>query len=305
MRVFVTGASGWIGSAIVPELLGAGHRVVGLARSDAAAAALAAAGAEVQRGTLDDLDVLRAAAAASDGVIHTAYKHDLSFSGDFQGAADADLLAIDALGEALVGSDRPFVIASGTAGLTPGVLGTEDDRPDPTTPGGARIRSEVATLALAARGVRSSSIRLSPTVHGQGDHGFIPIVIRAARAKGISAYIGDGSNRWPAVHRFDAARLFRLAAERGPAGSVFHAVADEGVPIRAVAEVIGRHLDLPVVSITPEEAGEHFGFLAGFLARDLPASSALTRERLGWEPTHPGLIDDLDQGHYFESSEGN
>jgi nucleoside-diphosphate-sugar epimerase len=306
MRVFVTGASGWIGSAVVPELIGAGHEVTGLARSDASAAALAAAGAKVHRGTLDDLDGLRSAAGASDGVIHLAFKHDIAFSGGFQAAADADRCAIETFGEVLAGSDRPFVIASGTLGLAPGRVATERDGHghDPGAPpliGGAQTRMANAqmTLSLASRGLRSSVVRLAPTVHGDGDHGFMATLVGIAADKGVSGYIGDGSNRWPAVHRLDAAHLFRLALEEAPAGSVLHAVADEGVPIRAIAEVIGRHLDLPVVAISPEDAGEHFTWLAGFLAADSPASSALTRELVGWQPTHPGLIDDLDQGHYF------
>ena len=305
MRVFVTGASGWIGSAVVPELIGAGHEVVGLARSDASAAALTAAGAEARGGTLDDLDSLRNAAAASDGVIHLAFKHDIAFSGDFQGAADADRRAVETIGEALVGSDRPFVIASGTLGLAPGRVGTERDGHDPDSAaplvGGAQARMANAqmTLSLASRRVRSSVVRLPPTVHGEGDHGFVATLIDVARDKGVSGYIGDGSNRWPAVHRLDAARLFRLALEKAPAGSTLHGVADEGVPIRDIADVIGRHLNLPVVAISHEDAGAHFAWLAGFLAADSPASSALTRELVGWQPTHPGLIDDLDQGHYF------
>jgi nucleoside-diphosphate-sugar epimerase len=306
MRVFVTGASGWIGSAVVPELIGAGHQVVGLARSDASADALAAAGAEVRRGTLDDLDTLRSAAAESDGVIHLAFKHDLAFTGNFEGAAEADRRAIETLGDALVASDRPFLIASGTLGLAPGRVATEEDMRDleraPTfLTGGPAIRAANAqmTLALASRGVRSSVVRLPPTVHGDGDHGFMATLVGIARDKGVAGYIGDGSNRWPAVHRLDAARLFRLGVETAPAGSALHAVADEGVPIRDIAEVIGRHLDLPVVSISAEDAGEHFTWLASFLGLDSPASSALTREQLGWQPTHPGLIDDLDQGHYF------
>jgi nucleoside-diphosphate-sugar epimerase len=306
MRVFLTGASGWIGSAVVPELIGAGHQVTGLARSDASAAALTAAGAQVQRGTLDDLDVLRSAAAASDGVIHLAFKHDIAFTGDFQGAADADTRAIETFGEVLADSGRPFVIASGTLGLAPGRVATERDGfvPDPAHAAfgpGPQIRLANAhrTLALASRGVRSSVLRLPPTVHGDGDNGFMATIVGIARDKGVSGYIGDGANRWPAVHRLDAAHLFRLAVEKAPAGSVLHAIADEGVPIRDIAEVIGRHLDVPVVSISPENAAEHFTWLAGFLGIDTPASSALTRELLGWQPTNPGLIDDLDKGHYF------
>jgi nucleoside-diphosphate-sugar epimerase len=305
MRVFVTGASGWIGSAVVPELIGAGHQVIGLARSDASAAALTAAGAEVHSGTLDDLDSLRRGAAASDGVIHLAFKHDLAFSGNFQGAADADRGAVETFGEALAGSGRPFVIASGTLGLAPGRVGTERDGhgPDSGTAhviGGAQTRMATAqtTVSFATRGVRSSVVRLPPTVHGDGDHGFVATLIDIARDTGVSGYIGDGSNRWPAVHRLDAAHLFRLALE-APAGSTLHGVADEGVPIRDIAEVIGRHLNLPMAAISPEDAAEHFTWLAGFLAADSPASSALTRELVGWQPTHPGLIDDLDQGHYF------
>jgi nucleoside-diphosphate-sugar epimerase len=305
MRVFVTGASGWIGSAVVPELIGAGHQVTGLARSDASAAALAAAGAEVLCGTLDDLDTLRRAAAASDGVIHLAFKHDIAFSGDFQGAADADRRAVEVFGEALAGSDRPFVIASGILGLTPGRVATEQDGRGSDAlahvGGGPQTRLGTAqlTLGLASRRVRSSVLRLPPTVHGAGDNGFMAALVGVARQKGVSSYIGDGSNRWPAVHRLDAAHLFRLALEQAPAGSVLHAVADEGVPIRAIAEVIGRQLNLQVVSIAPEEAGAHFGWLGAFLALDSPASSALTRELMRWQPTQPGLLDDLEQGHYF------
>jgi nucleoside-diphosphate-sugar epimerase len=309
MRVFVTGASGWIGSAVVPELIGAGHRVTGLARSDASAAALAAAGAEVQRGTLDDLDRLRDAAGASDGVIHLAFKHDLAFSGDFQGAADADRRAVETLGEALAGSDRPLVIASGTLGLAPGRVAREQDGHGPASAmaafgGGPQTRWATAelVLSLGSRGVRSSVVRLPPTNHGDGDNGFVAMLVGIAREKGVSGYIGDGRNRWTAVHRLDSAHLFRLALEQAPAGSTLHAVAEEGVPIRDIAEAIGRHLDLPVVSIAPEAAGEHFTWLAGFLAADSPASSALTRELLGWRPTHPGLIADLDEGHYFRQA---
>jgi nucleoside-diphosphate-sugar epimerase len=308
MRVFVTGASGWIGSAVVPELIGAGHQVTGLARSDASVAALTAAGAQAHRGTLDDLGSLWSAAAAAEGVIHLAFKHDIAFSGGFQGAADADRRAIETFGEALADSGRPFVIASGTLGLAPGRVGTERDGHGPGSAaahlsGGAQTRMANAqmTLSLASRSVRSSVVRLPPTVHGEGDNGFMAALAGIARDKGVSGYIGDGSNRWPAVHRLDAAHLFGLALEKAPAGSVLHAAADEGVLIRAVAEVIGRHLGLPVVAISPGDAAEHFGWLAGYLAADSPASSTLTRELLGWHPAHPGLIDDLDKGHYFHS----
>ncbi len=309
MRVFVTGASGWIGSAVVPELLGAGHQVIGLARSDASAAALTASGAEVHRGDLDDLDGLRDAAGASDGVIHLAFKHDLAFSGDFQGAADADRRAVETIGETLAGSDRPFVIASGTLGLAPGRVATEQDGHGPASamaafgPGPqARWATAELVLSLGSRDVRSSVVRLPPTNHGDGDNGFVAMLVGIARDNGVSGYIGDGTNRWTAVHRLDSARLFRLALEGAPAGSTLHAVAEEGVPIRDIAEAIGRHLNVPVVSISPEDAGEHFAWLAGFLAVDSPASSALTRELLGWQPTQPGLIADLDQGHYFQQA---
>ncbi|MCD7437365.1 SDR family oxidoreductase [Streptomyces lincolnensis] len=300
MRIFVTGASGWIGSALVPELLDAGHEVVGLARSDASAAALTAAGAEVVRGTVDDLDVLGTTAAASDGVVHLAFKHDIAFSGDFRGAAEADRRAADTLGDALAGTDRPFVLASGFAGLDQGRVSTERDMPttndSPTTIRAVTARS---VLDLAARGVRSSVVRLSATCHGEGDHGFMATLVAIARAKGVSGYLGDGANRWPAVHRLDAARLFRLTVEKAPAGSVLHGVAEEGIALRDVAEVIGRHLDVPVVAVAPEDAAEHFGWLGDFLGLDIPASSALTRDLLGWWPSRPGLLEDLDKGHYF------
>jgi len=305
MRVFVTGASGWIGSAVVPELIDAGHQVTGLARSDASAAALTAAGAEVLRGTIDDLDALGDAAAACDGVIHLAFKHDAAFSGGFQAAADADRRAVETFGEALADSGRPFVIASGTLGLAPGRVATERDGLDPGSAahlsGGPQTRHATAlrTLSLASRGVRSSVLRLPPTVHGDGDHGFMATLVGIARDKGVSGYLGDGSHRWPAVHRFDAAHLFRLAVEEAPAGSVLHAVDDEGVPVRAIAEVIGRHLGLPVAAIAPEDAAGHFTWLSGFIGIDSPASSTLTRALLGWQPAQPGLLDDLDKGHYF------
>ncbi|MFF4209556.1 SDR family oxidoreductase [Streptomyces sp. NPDC001796] len=303
MRIFVTGASGWIGSAVVPELIDAGHQVVGLARSDTSADALTAAGAGVVRGTVDDLGVLRDTAAASDGVIHLAFKHDIAFTGDFQGAAEADRRAVDALGDTLAGTDRPFVIASGVVGLAPGRVATEQDMPTiDGSPMSIRAATAQAVLALASRGVRSSVVRLSPTCHGEGDHGFMATLVTIARAKKVSGHIGDGANRWPAVHRLDAARLFRLAVEKAPAGSVLHGVAEEGVAIRDIAEVIGRHLDVPTASVTPEAAAEHFSWLGAFLGADAPASNTLTRELLGWEPTQPDLLTDLDKGHYFHTS---
>jgi nucleoside-diphosphate-sugar epimerase len=296
MRVFVTGATGFIGSSVVRELIGAGHEVVGLARSDRAAATLADAGAEVQRGSLEDLDSLAAAAAAADGVIHTAYIHDFSRMAD---AAQADQRAIETLGAALEGSNRPLVITTGTALVNPGSLATEDDARDPATVGHPRAAAEPLAKGLAGRGVRSSIVRPGASVHGEGDHGFVPFLVGVARSKGVSGYIGDGANRWPAVHVLDAAHLYRLALENGPAGSVFHAIGDEGVPTRDIAEVIGRHLDVPVVSISPEDAPAHFDWMAGFWGLDVPASSALTQVRLGWSPTHVGLLEDLEQGHYF------
>ncbi len=308
MRVFVTGASGWIGSAVVPELIGAGHSVVGLARSDASAEALAVAGADVLRGTIDDLDVLRAGAEASDGVIHLAFKHDLAFSGDFAGPADADRRAVETFGEALAGSDRPFLIASGVLGLAAHGVATELDGRDrepaaAALGGGLLTRRGTAqlTLALAERGIRSSAMRLPPTCHGAGDNGFMAMLVATARDKGVAGYVGDGSNRWPASHRLDVALAFRLALEKAPAGSALHAVAEEGVALRQVAEVIGRHLDVPVVSVSPEDAGQHFGFLGPLVAMDSPASSVMTRRQLGWAPVHPGLVEDLDEGHYFRA----
>jgi nucleoside-diphosphate-sugar epimerase len=298
MRVFVTGATGFIGTAVVNELIGSGHQVLGLARSDASAKQLTAAGAEVQRGSLDDLDSLKRGAAACDGVIHCAFIHDFS---DYVGACKTDREAIEAIGAALAGSGRPFVIASGTAGvLAPGRLATEEDNSDTSSPTAARGLSEALALSMASRGVRSSSVRLPPTVHGEGDHGFVPQLINIARAKGFAAYIGDGLNRWPSVHRLDAAKLFRLVLEKGSAGAKYHAVADEGVKIRDIAEVIGKHLNVPVVSQTPEEAAGHYGFLAFILSMDNYTSSKWTQEQLGWSPSQPALIPDLDATHYFK-----
>lgn len=292
MRVFVTGASGFIGSAVVAELASAGHTVLGLARSEAAAENLRAAGAQVQHGDLDDLDGLGAAAAASDGVVHLAFKHDFE---NFAAAGQSDRYAIDALGAALAGSDRPLVVASGTAGVRPGAVATEDDAANPDLP---RV-SEKAALSWVSRGVRASAVRLPPSVHGKGDHGFVPRLIEIAREKGVSGYPGDGSSRWPAVHRFDAAPVFRLALESAPAGSRLHAVAEEGIPVRDIATTIGKRLQVPVSSVPPEQATDHFGWLGAFFAIDGAASSERTRQLLGWQPTGIGLLADLDQGHYF------
>jgi nucleoside-diphosphate-sugar epimerase len=296
MRVFVTGASGWIGAAVVAELIEAGHEVAGLARSDASAAAVQEAGAEVIRGSLDDLDTLTAAATAADGVIHTAYVHDFS---QMEAAAATDRRVITTLGAALEGSGRPLVVTTGTGVLQPGRPVSEDDRHDPSTPGHPRRENESVALGLAARGVRVSVVRPAPSVHGEGDHGFVARLVDIARQRGASGYVADGANRWAAVHRLDTARLYRMALEQGPAGSVYHAVGEEGVATREIAEVIARHLNLPLVSVDPGEAADHFGWLGAFFSWDAPASNALTRERLGWEPTHQGLLADLEEGFYF------
>ncbi|BFU45345.1 SDR family oxidoreductase [Krasilnikovia sp. MM14-A1004] len=302
MRVFVTGTSGHLGSAVLPELLTAGHQVVGLARSDAAAAAIEKLGGQVRRGDMSDLDVLREEAGVADGVIHLAFRHDLMQSGDLAGAADADLAAITAIAGALDGMGKPLVGTSGTAMLARsgdlGRTGTERD----VIAGGYRIDAENYVIDLAERGVRSSVIRLTPTVHSSLDyHGFIPGLIAMARARGYAAYVGDGANRWPAVHTLDAARLYRLALENAPAGTRLHAVDDEGVPFADIAAAIGRNLGVPVRGISPEQASGYFGFLAAFVQLDNPTSSASTRQLLDWHPTHARLIADLDAGHYFRT----
>jgi len=295
MRVFVTGASGHIGMLVVAELQQAGHQVVGLARSDASAARLTAAGAEALRGTLDDLESLREAAAAADGVIHLAFIHDFS---DYTRSAEADRRAIEAIGEVLAGSDRPLIVTSGTGGIRPGTIMTEDDTPAPGLP---RI-SEATALALVPRGVRASVMRLPPSVHGPTDlHGFVPTLINIARAKGVAAYVGDGANRWPAVHNLDAAHLYLLALEQAPAGTRLHGVGDEGIPFRQIAESIGRHMNLPTASISQDEALAHFVWIGALASLDIPASSALTQQRFGWRPVRAGLIADLDEGHYFNN----
>ncbi len=296
MRVFVTGASGFIGSAVVRELIDAGHQVLGLARSDAAAASLAAAGAAVHRGALDDLASLERGPAQADGVIHTAFNHDFS---RFKESCETERRVVEALGGALAGSDRLLIVTSGTGLLAPGRVATEND----AVPAGSpipRVASEEAAAAAAVRGARVAVVRLPATVHGDGDHGFIPLLIGIARQKAAAAYVDDGSNRWPAVHRLDAAHLFRLVLEKGAAGARYHAVAEEGVPMRSIAEVIGRRLKLPVIAkTTPAEAAEHFGWFAHFAALDNPSSNAQTQAALGWRPTQPGLITDLDLSAYF------
>ncbi len=294
MRVFLTGATGFVGTAVTQELLSAGHQVLGLTRSEKGAEALRAAGAEPHHGDLENLDSLRQGAATTDGTIHCGFIHDFS---NFAKSCEVDRQAIETIGSTLAGSDRPFLNTSGLAGFAPGRQATENDAlaPDATP----RAPAEGLTLRLASRGVRAGVVRLSPSVHGEGDHGFMPMIIGVARAKGVSAYIGEGNNLWAGVHRLDAAVLYRLALENGAAGACHHGIADEGVPTRELAEAIGRGLDLPVRSLSAEEAKDHFGWMAFFFSMNLAASSALTRERLGWQPTRPGLLADLEGANYF------
>jgi len=296
MRVFLTGATGFIGSAIVQELIKSGHRVLGLARSDAGAKSLIASGAQAHRGGLEDLDSLRSGAAASDGVIHTAFNHDFS---RFAANCEMDRQAIEALGAALAGSDRPLIITSGTGLIAPGRLAIEEIVPVRGANSFPRIATEEAAAAMVARGVRVSLVRLPPSVHGDGDHGFVPRLIGFARERGVSAYVGLGLNRWPAVHRFDAARLYRLAFEKNSPGARYHGIAEEGVPFKDIAGLIGHRLNVPVVSKTPEEAADHFAWFAHFAALDCPASSAQTQEQLGWRPKERGLLADMKISGYF------
>jgi len=300
MRVFVTGASGHIAAAVIPELVSHGHQVVGLARSDASAEAVSALGAEVRRGDLDDLDGLRAAAAASDGVIHLAFKHEEMRTGNFMDAVDSDLAATQAIGDALIGTDKPFITTGGTlmlamAGIT-GRPGNEDDQ----SQGGPRVDAANYTIGLAEQGVRSSVIRLAPMVHSDLDHhGFTDSLIEFARDSGVAAYTGDGSNRWPAANTYDIGVLYRLALEKAPAGSTLHGVGDTGIPRTVIAETIAGKLGIETRSVTDEEAPKYLGFLAFFSGLDNPTSNDKTRELLGWEPTHPGWVEDLQTGHYF------
>lgn len=297
MRILVTGATGFVGSAVVQELKDAGHVPVGLARSDENAKKLASAGIEVHRGSIEDLASLRKGAELHDGIIHCAFIHDFSKIAE-SGVRDRE--AIEAIGGALVGSKKPFVVTSALGTLPPGQINDETVMPDPSSPGGHRAASEQAVLALGERGVRASIVRLPPSTHGIGDYAFVPALIKIAREKKMAAFVGDGRNRWAAVHRLDAANLFRLAAENGNPGDVFHAVADEGIPTRDLAELIARKLNVAIASKAPEKAAEHFGWITKFAALDMAGSSHITRKKLGWRPTHANLLADLEAGHYFE-----
>jgi nucleoside-diphosphate-sugar epimerase len=296
MRVFVTGATGFVGAAVVEELIAAGHQVLGLTRSDAGANALLAAGAQVHRGDLQDLDSLRRGAAAADGVIHTAFNHDFS---KFKENCESDRQVIEALGATLAGSDRPLIVTSAVGILPSGRMATEETAPASGPSAHPRSATEEAAASIAARGVRISVVRLAASVHGEGDHAFVPRLIDLARQKGVSAYVGDGLNRWPAVHRRDAAQLYQLVLEKGSAGARYHGVAELGIPLRDIASVIGRHLNVPVVALSADEAASHFGWFVHFAQMDMPASSEQTRERLGWQPKRPGLIADLESANYF------
>jgi nucleoside-diphosphate-sugar epimerase len=296
MRIFVTGATGFVGSAVVADLIAAGHQVLGLARSDAAATALRAAGAEVHHGDLEDTNSLQQGAAATDGVIHTGFIHDFA---RFRQVCEIDGRAIAALGSVLAGTDKLMIVTAGVALLASGRLATEQDAGPAPSDAYPRM-SEQAAAAAAAQGARVSVVRLAPSVHGDGDHGFVPMLINIARETGVSAYIGEGTNRWAAVPRRDAASLFRLALEKSMAGTNYHGIAEEGIAFREIAEAIGRGLNLPVASIAPDKAADHFGWFTGFAGLDCAASSALTRAQLGWQPTQAGLIHDLDQGRYFK-----